>query len=195
MHGRLSGRRRARRPHGPCGCRARRRSRLQPARRRRTPRAGNASGHPRPHPRVVCDAPRGSAQSNLPKRRPSSPPRTAAAPSSLSVKWEGRGCGPPGWDTHRAAEHCICGSGQVPAPVGLVAGHLPPLGAVASVGGNWDRIRGLAAGCRDRGLRRRKQRAWIATVGLLGASNHGTVWSSGGAGAGNGVGRGGGRYC
>ena len=103
-----------------------------------------------------------------PKRRPSSPPRTAAAPSYLSSSrlpvWAARVVFLLGLLNIASAV-----VRRSPRLLDWSQDYLPPFGAVASVA-----VIGIGVGCgllvMARGLRRRKQRAWIATVGLLGAA-------------------------
>jgi lysyl-tRNA synthetase, class II len=121
---------------------------------------------PRPHASSVklLEAP----SKQPPKRRPSSPPRTAAAPSSLSSSrlpvWAARVVFLLGLLNIASAV-----VRRSPRLLDWSQDYLPPFGAVASVA-----VIGIGVGCgllvMARGLRRRKQRAWIATVALLGAA-------------------------
>jgi lysyl-tRNA synthetase, class II len=103
-----------------------------------------------------------------PKRRPPSPPLTAAAPSSLSSSrlpvWAARVVFLLGLLNIASAV-----VRRSPRLLDWSQDYLPPFGAVASVA-----VIGIGVGCgllvMARGLRRRKQRAWIATVVLLGAA-------------------------
>jgi lysyl-tRNA synthetase, class II len=121
---------------------------------------------PRPHASSVrlLEAP----PKQPPKRRPSSPPQTAAAPSYLSSSrlpvWAARVVFLLGLLNIASAV-----VRRSPRLLDWSQDYLPPFGAVASVA-----VIGIGVGCgllvMARGLRRRKQRAWIATVGLLGAA-------------------------
>jgi lysyl-tRNA synthetase class 2 len=121
---------------------------------------------PRPHASSVklLEAP----PKQPPKRRPSSPPRTAAAPSYQSSSrlpvWAARVVFLLGLLNIASAV-----VRRSPRLLDWSQDYLPPFGAVASVA-----VIGIGVGCgllvMARGLRRRKQRAWIATVALLGAA-------------------------
>jgi lysyl-tRNA synthetase class 2 len=103
-----------------------------------------------------------------PKPRPSSPPQTAAAsspPSSSRLPvWAARAVFLLG--LLHIASAVVRRSPQL---LDWSQDYLPPFGAVASVA-----VIGIGVGCgllvMARGLRRRKQRAWTATVALLGAA-------------------------
>lgn len=103
-----------------------------------------------------------------PTPRPSSPPRTAAAPAPLSSSrlplWAARVVFLLGLLNIASAV-----VRRSPRLLDWSQDYLPPFGAVASVA-----VIGIGVGCgllvMARGLRRRKQRAWTATVALLGAA-------------------------
>ena len=103
-----------------------------------------------------------------PKPRPSSPPRTAAASSPLSSSrlpvWAARVVFLLGLLNIASAV-----VRRSPRLLDWSQDYLPPFGAVASVA-----VIGIGVGCgllvMARGLRRRKHRAWTATVALLGAA-------------------------
>lgn len=103
-----------------------------------------------------------------PKPRPSSPPPTAAARSRLSSSrlpvWAARVVFLLGLLNIASAV-----VRRSPRLLDWSQDYLPPFGAVASVA-----VIGIGVGCgllvMARGLRRRKQRAWSATVALLGAA-------------------------
>jgi lysyl-tRNA synthetase, class II len=125
----------------------------------------NAAG-PRPETSSVGLV--GAPAEHRPKPRPPSPPRTAAAPSPLSSSrlpvWAARVVFLLGLLNIASAV-----VRRSPRLVDWSQDYLPPFGAVASVA-----VIGIGVGCgllvMARGLRRRKQRAWIATVVLLGAA-------------------------
>jgi lysyl-tRNA synthetase, class II len=120
-----------------------------------------------PLPRTTLDLVEAPPK-NYPKPRPPSPPRTAAAASALSSSrlpvWAARIVFLLGLLNIASAV-----VRRSPRLLDWSQDYLPPFGAVASVA-----VIGIGVGCgllaMARGLRRRKQRAWTATVALLGGA-------------------------
>jgi hypothetical protein len=161
------GHRRARRLPGHCGVRrcgrsdgrrSRRRSYVDP-----TPRRSSASYDRRRLPvgHVLCRSRRGFAQ-RAPQAGATVTTPTGGGRTFFPVMEPTAGVGRPSCVPAGATEHRVRGVRRSPKLLDWSQDYLPPFGAVASVA-----IVGIGVGCgllvMARGLRRRKQRAWLAT--------------------------------